>query len=145
MEKRKLGRQGLSVSALGLGCMGMSDFYGPTDDAESVATIRQVADEDGRDLRDFGWYAFVFVNVDDDGDPAEALDLGVADREALDVERAPGEQLAHADERAGLVLDQDGQDVLAPGAMTGGSLQVFEVENFRCSGLAHHPTMSRAA
>ncbi|MGA8891716.1 MAG: aldo/keto reductase [Anaeromyxobacteraceae bacterium] len=41
MEKRKLGSQGLSVSALGLGCMGMSDFYGPTDDAESVATIHR--------------------------------------------------------------------------------------------------------
>ncbi|MBS1108565.1 MAG: Aldo/keto reductase [Anaeromyxobacteraceae bacterium] len=41
MEKRKLGRQGLSVSALGLGCMGMSDFYGPTDDVESVATIHR--------------------------------------------------------------------------------------------------------
>jgi aryl-alcohol dehydrogenase-like predicted oxidoreductase len=37
MEKRSLG--GLSVSALGLGCMGMSEFYGPTDDAESLATI----------------------------------------------------------------------------------------------------------
>jgi aryl-alcohol dehydrogenase-like predicted oxidoreductase len=44
MEKRKLGRQGLSVSALGLGCMGMSDFYGPTDDAESVATIHRAID-----------------------------------------------------------------------------------------------------
>ncbi len=41
MEKRRLGRQGLSVSALGLGCMGMSDFYGPTDDVESVATIHR--------------------------------------------------------------------------------------------------------
>jgi aryl-alcohol dehydrogenase-like predicted oxidoreductase len=37
MEKRSLG--GLSVSALGLGCMGMSEFYGPTDDTESLATI----------------------------------------------------------------------------------------------------------
>jgi aryl-alcohol dehydrogenase-like predicted oxidoreductase len=44
MEKRNLGRQGLTVSALGLGCMGMSDFYGPTDDAESVATIHRAID-----------------------------------------------------------------------------------------------------
>ncbi len=41
MEKRKLGNEGLVVSALGLGCMGMSDFYGPTDDVESVATIHR--------------------------------------------------------------------------------------------------------
>ena len=39
MEQRSLGRSGLSVSAQGLGCMGMSEFYGPRDDAESLATI----------------------------------------------------------------------------------------------------------
>jgi aryl-alcohol dehydrogenase-like predicted oxidoreductase len=39
MELRTLGTQGLKVSALGLGCMGMSDFYGPTDEAESLATL----------------------------------------------------------------------------------------------------------
>jgi aryl-alcohol dehydrogenase-like predicted oxidoreductase len=44
MERRRLGRQGLEVSALGLGCMGMSDFYGATDDAESVATIHRALD-----------------------------------------------------------------------------------------------------
>jgi len=39
MQKRKLGTQGLVVSEQGLGCMGMSEFYGPRDDAESLNTI----------------------------------------------------------------------------------------------------------
>jgi aryl-alcohol dehydrogenase-like predicted oxidoreductase len=39
MEKRALGKGGLSVSALGLGCMGMSEFYGPRDDQESRRTL----------------------------------------------------------------------------------------------------------
>jgi aryl-alcohol dehydrogenase-like predicted oxidoreductase len=41
MKTRSLGRSGLTVSALGLGCMGMSEFYGPGDDAESIATIHR--------------------------------------------------------------------------------------------------------
>jgi len=41
MEQRPLGAQGLVVSAMGLGCMGMSEFYGRRDDAESVATIHR--------------------------------------------------------------------------------------------------------
>jgi aryl-alcohol dehydrogenase-like predicted oxidoreductase len=41
MQFRKLGRSGLTVSALGLGCMGMSEFYGPRDDGESIATIHR--------------------------------------------------------------------------------------------------------
>jgi len=41
MEKRKLGMQGLEVSALGLGCMGMSEFYAGAGEAESVATIHR--------------------------------------------------------------------------------------------------------
>ncbi len=44
MDQRTLGRQGLRVSALGLGCMGMSEFYGPTDDTESIATIHRALD-----------------------------------------------------------------------------------------------------
>ena len=39
MQMRELGRNGLKVSTLGLGCMGMSDFYGKRDDKESLATI----------------------------------------------------------------------------------------------------------
>src|SRR5437667_4429158 len=42
MESRKLGA--LTVSAVGLGCMGMSEFYSPKDDAESTATIHRAID-----------------------------------------------------------------------------------------------------
>ena len=44
LKKRKLGRQGLTVSALGLGCMGMSQSYGFADDRESIATIHRAID-----------------------------------------------------------------------------------------------------
>ena len=44
MEMRKLGSQGLEVSALGLGCMGMSEFYAGRDDEESAATIHRAID-----------------------------------------------------------------------------------------------------
>ena len=44
MKQRKLGKQGLGVSALGLGCMGMSEFYGARDDKESIAAIHRALD-----------------------------------------------------------------------------------------------------
>src|SRR3954465_9908228 len=41
MNTRTLGSEGLRISAQGLGCMGMSEFYGPGDEAESIATIQR--------------------------------------------------------------------------------------------------------
>lgn len=44
MQTRKLGAQGPTVSAIGLGCMGMSQSYGPADEGESIATIHRALD-----------------------------------------------------------------------------------------------------
>jgi aryl-alcohol dehydrogenase-like predicted oxidoreductase len=44
MEMRRLGVNGPLVAAVGLGCMGMSDFYGPADEGESIATIHEAID-----------------------------------------------------------------------------------------------------
>jgi pyridoxine 4-dehydrogenase len=55
MDTRTLGTRGLAVSALGLGCMGMSDFYGPADETESIATIQAALDA-GITLLDTGDY-----------------------------------------------------------------------------------------
>src|SRR5579864_7561009 len=44
MHYRRLGKSSLVVSGLGLGCMGMSEFYGETDDSESVATVHHAID-----------------------------------------------------------------------------------------------------
>ena len=44
LPRRRLGSDGLAVSALGLGCMGMSDFYGPADDAQSLTVLHHALD-----------------------------------------------------------------------------------------------------
>jgi hypothetical protein len=44
MESRELGRSGLEVSAVGLGCMGMSEFYGASDDATSINVLHHAID-----------------------------------------------------------------------------------------------------
>ena len=51
MRMRKLGKGGLKVSALGLGCMAMTDLYGPVDEGEAIATVRQALDA-GADFLD---------------------------------------------------------------------------------------------
>ena len=44
MQRRRLGKTGLEVSALGLGCMAMTSLYGPVDEAEAIATVREALD-----------------------------------------------------------------------------------------------------
>lgn len=50
MEMRQLGRSGLTVSALGLGCMGMSDFYGPRDDEVAECPNKKMTSRSSRIL-----------------------------------------------------------------------------------------------
>ncbi len=61
LAKRKLGKQGLEVSALGLGCMGMSQSYGAADEKESIATIHRAIDL-GLDFFDTAEVYGPFVN-----------------------------------------------------------------------------------
>ncbi len=46
LEKRTLGSQGLEVSSIGLGCMGMTFAYGPSDEGDAIATIHRAIDMD---------------------------------------------------------------------------------------------------
>jgi len=57
MKQRKLGNQGLVVSELGLGCMGMSEFYGTPDEPEAIATIHRALELGVTflDTADNGW------------------------------------------------------------------------------------------
>lgn len=69
---RALGRQGLIVSALGLGCMGMSQSYGPADEQESIATIHRAID--------MGLFFLDTANVYGDGQNERLVGRAIADR-----------------------------------------------------------------
>ena len=69
---RRLGQQGLVVSALGLGCMGMSQSYGPGDDSESLATIHRAID--------LGVFFLDTANVYGQGENERLVGRAIADR-----------------------------------------------------------------
>jgi aryl-alcohol dehydrogenase-like predicted oxidoreductase len=81
MMTRRLGAAGPEVSAIGLGCLGMSDFYGPADPAESIATIHAAMDA-GITLLDTGDYYGMGAN---ELLLREALRGGRRDRVAISV------------------------------------------------------------
>ncbi len=72
MQQRALGRQGLTVSAQGLGCMGMSEFYGSADETEALATIRVALDLGVTMLDTADMYGF--------GDNEQLVGRAIADR-----------------------------------------------------------------
>src|SRR5260370_11447252 len=69
---RALGQQGLVVSALGLGCMGMSQSYGPADEQESIATIHRAIE--------LGMRFLDTANVYGDGHNERLVGHAIADR-----------------------------------------------------------------
>src|SRR5262249_31403803 len=72
MQQRKLGTLGPQVSAIGLGCMGMSEFYGPADDATSIAVIHGALDR--------GLNFFDTADMDGRGRNEELVGRALADR-----------------------------------------------------------------
>src|SRR5476649_1937679 len=81
IASRKLGSSGPQVSAIGLGCMGMSDAYGPADEAESIATIHAALDA-GITLLDTGDF---YGSGHNELLIAEALRGGARDRVQISV------------------------------------------------------------
>jgi aryl-alcohol dehydrogenase-like predicted oxidoreductase len=71
MQHRRLGKGGLEVSALGLGCMAMTNLYGPVDEAEAIATVREALDAGANFLDTSDAYA--------DGKNEELLRRALAD------------------------------------------------------------------
>ena len=71
METRKLGSQGLVVSAMGLGCMGMSDFYAGRDDAESIRTLHVALDRGSAVVGLLSTLAFGWMRWRDEHAPAQ--------------------------------------------------------------------------
>lgn len=82
MQTRKLGQQGFEVGALGLGCMGMSEFCGQGDEAESIATIHRAL-ELGITLLDAG-AADVSLSPEELDQLASAVPAGVVSAERYD-------------------------------------------------------------
>ena len=71
MQTRRLGKGGLEVSGLGLGCMAMTSLYGPVDEAEAIATVREALDAGANFLDTADAYA--------DGKNEELLARALAD------------------------------------------------------------------
>jgi aryl-alcohol dehydrogenase-like predicted oxidoreductase len=90
VEKRTLGSQGLTVSALGLGCMGMSDFYGTRDDARSLETLARAL-ELGVTLLDTAPMYGPFINEELVGRAIRGQRERVVIATKFGVEREPGD------------------------------------------------------
>jgi aryl-alcohol dehydrogenase-like predicted oxidoreductase len=110
MVKRRLGATGPEVSAVGLGCMAMSNAYGPADESEAVATVRAALDS-GVTLVDTGDSLVGARTLQRLTESLAALELALADADLVAIEQAirPGEvhgsryaeaQMAHLDSEA---------------------------------------------